>query len=402
MLMTGADYNDCYYTAMRQVMKISRKKLDDLYQMGVYKSHRDFADRALIINNLNESGTKEAELFGTEYKKRSDDISRQCDLYLEKAIQDGIFTISREDPDYPYNWTLVRGMPDVIFAKGVRAMMGKCDRCGCVSVVGSREASKYALYAARVFSDSLSAKNVVIASGLAAGVDRAAHEASVDNQGGTIAFLAGGVDNIYPYSNRDIYDKICQRGLVVSEMPPGMRALRQYFPSRNRLIAGIGDVCLIMQAGETSGTLHTASFAAGQGKDVFVLPNNIFSEECRGGNMLLADGAMPLINSSMVEDAVITALMNRKMKDINLSGLSPRSKVSIVELRKKAKETPDLMSDKDWKTVILDELSLKARSVDELCALFGLSLSEVTRFMIALESDSKVTISDGKYVLTIV
>ena len=118
--------------------------------------------------------------------------------------------------------------------------------------------------------------------------------------------------------------------------------------------------------------------------------------------MLLADGAMPLINSSMVEDAVITALMNRKMKDINLSGLSPRSKVSIVELRKKAKETPDLMSDKDWKTVILDELSLKARSVDELCALFGLSLSEVTRFMIALESDSKVTISDGKYVLTIV
>ena len=402
MLMNNADYNDCYYTAMRQVMKISRKKLDDLYQMGVYKSHRDFADKALIINNANGSGSREAMLFGAEFGKRSDDISRQCDSYLDRAVREGIFTISREDPDYPYNWTCVRGMPDVVFAKGVRSVFSRCDKCGCVSVVGSREASKYALYAAKVFSDSLSAKNVVIASGLAAGVDRAAHEASVDNQGGTVAFLAGGVDDIYPYTNRDIYEKICQRGLVVSEMPPGTRALRQYFPSRNRLIAGIGDVCLIMQAGSTSGTLHTASFAAGQGKDVFVLPNNIFSEECKGGNLLLADGAVPLINSSMVEDAVITALMNRKMKDVNMAGLSPKTRVSIDEIRRKAKESPELMSDNEWKNLILDELSLKGRAVDELCSLFGLSLSEVTRFMIALESDSKVTVRDGKYVLTIV
>ncbi|MBP5654012.1 MAG: DNA-protecting protein DprA [Clostridiales bacterium] len=400
--MNTVNYEDCYYTAMRQVMKISRKKLDDLLRSGVYRSHRDFADRSLIEDNAESAATCDAKAFGYEFGKRKDDISRQCDIYIEKALKEGIFTISREDPDYPYNWRCVRGMPDVVFAKGVRGMFSRCDSCGCVSIVGSREASRYAVYAAEKFADKLSSENVVIASGMAAGTDRAAHEASVYNRGGTIAFLAGGVDDIYPESNRDIYEKIAGRGLIVSEMPPGTRAVRQYFPSRNRLIAGIGDVCLIMQAGATSGTLHTASFAAGQGKDVFVLPNNIFSEDCRGSNLLLADGAVPLVNSSMVEDAVITALMNRKVKDIGTCGLMPKPRPSASDLRRKAESEPDRMSDNDWKTVIIDELKLKPRSMDELCALFGLSLSLATRLMITLESESKVTVSDGKYILTIV
>ena len=400
--MNSANYEDCYYTAMRQVMKLSRKRLDDLYKAGVYKSHRDFADHALIAGNVDAAGNPESLAFGYEFDKRGDEIARLCDVYLEKTAAGSIFTVSRDDPDYPYNWKCVRGMPDVVFAKGVRKVLDRCDRCGCASIVGSRESSRYALYAASKFADILSSKNVVIASGLAAGTDRAAHEASVDNPGGTVAFLAGGVDDIYPSTNRDIYEKIASRGLIVSEMPPGMRAVRQYFPSRNRLIAGIGDVCLIMQAGATSGTLHTASFAAGQGKDVFVLPNNIFSEDCKGSNLLLADGAVPLIDPSMVEDAVITALMNRKMKDINTSGLMPKTKASIVELRTRSKESPDQMSDNDWKTVIKDELSLKPRGIDEVCSLFHLPLAKVTRLMITMEADSEVTLSDGKYVLTIV
>ncbi len=400
--MNNINFEDCYYTAMRQMLKISRKKLDDLHKEGIYQSHRDFADMDLIETNAKDKGSREAKELIRELKKRSDDIRRLCDDYIERAVKGNIFTVSREDPDYPYNWKCVRGMPDVVFSKGVRGMFAKCDKCGCVSVVGSRDASRYAVYATNRFSDSLSSKNVVIASGMAAGTDRAAHEASVDNPGGTIAFLAGGVDDVYPDSNRDIYDRICQKGLVVSEMPPGMRAVRQYFPSRNRLIAGIGDVCLIMQAGEISGTLHTASFAAGQGKDVFVLPNNIFSEECKGGNLLLADGAMPLINVNMVEDAVITALLNKKMKGIDLKELMPHARVSVTDLRKKARETPELMSDNEWKNLIKDELSLKGRSQDELCALFGLSVPAVTRLLIALEGAGELTLADGKYVLTIV
>ena len=401
--MNSVNYADCYYVAMRQVMKISRKKLDDLLKSGVYKSHRDFADQSLIADNADAAATLDAKTFGYEFGKRSDDISKQCDIYMEKAGREGIFTVSREDPDYPYNWTCVRGMPDVVFGKGIRHILTKCDQCGCVSIVGSREASRYALYAATKFSDKLSSENVVIASGLAQGTDRAAHEAAVDNQGSTVAFLAGGVDDIYPFTNKDIYDKISDRGLIISEMPPGTRAVRQYFPSRNRLIAGISDVCLIMQAGATSGTLHTASFAAGQGKDVFVLPNNIFSEDCRGSNLLLADGAVPLINSAMVEDAVITSLMNRKLKGVNPKGLLSKVMASsIVELRRKAKEEKDKMSDNDWKTLIRDELSLKPRAIDEICALFDMPLSTATRLMISMESEAQVTVSDGKYVLTIV
>ena len=185
--MNSVNYSDCYYVAMRQVMKLSRKKLDDLLKSGVYKSHRDFSDRKLISDNAGMAATADAKAFGYEFDKRSDDISRQCDMYMEKAGREGIFTISREDPDYPYNWTCVRGMPDVVFAKGIRHILTKCDQCGCVSVVGSREASRYALYAATKFSDKLSSENVVIASGLASGTDRAAHEAAVDNPGSTVA-----------------------------------------------------------------------------------------------------------------------------------------------------------------------------------------------------------------------
>ncbi|MBO4603964.1 MAG: DNA-processing protein DprA [Clostridiales bacterium] len=171
--MNRANYEDCYYTAMRQVMKISRKKLDDLYRSGVYKSHRDFADAALIEENSKEAGTQLAKDFQHEFKKRSDEIRKTCDGYIDRTVKGGIFTISREDPDYPYNWKCVRGMPDVVFAKGLRSMFEKCDRCGCVSVVGSRDASRYALYAASFFADRLSSRNVVIASGMAAGTDRA-------------------------------------------------------------------------------------------------------------------------------------------------------------------------------------------------------------------------------------
>ncbi|MBO4603963.1 MAG: hypothetical protein J5657_01535 [Clostridiales bacterium] len=99
---------------------------------------------------------------------------------------------------------------------------------------------------------------------------------------------------------------------------------------------------------------------------------------------------------------MISALMNRKIKDVDLRSLMPPSVVSIDGLRKKAGETPGLMSDNEWKKLIKDELSLKARSQDELCALFGLSLAAVTRLLISLEASGELTLSDGKYILTIV
>ena len=125
---------------------------------------------------------------------------------------------------------------------------------------------------------------------MAFGIDRSAHLASVSTPGGTVAVLAGGADNIYPPANKDIYDAIAAQGLIVSEMPPGQKPLRQYFPSRNRLIAGLSDCTLIMEAGAVSGTLHTASFAAAQGKEVFVLPNNIYYENALGGQCAFRSG----------------------------------------------------------------------------------------------------------------
>ena len=163
---------------------------------------------------------------------------------------------------------------------------------GSVAVVGSRSPSRYAEYATDNICKILGEKGITIVSGMAYGIDRHAHISTVNTPGGTVAVLAGGVDNIYPPKNKDIYDLIKNKGVIISEMPPGQKPLRQYFPSRNRLIAGLSDCTLVMEAGSVSGTLHTASFAANQGKEVFVLPNNIYYENALGGLNFLKTAEM--------------------------------------------------------------------------------------------------------------
>ena len=179
--------------------------------------------------------------------------------------------------------------------------------------MGSRSPSKYAQYATDQICKELGEKSVTIVSGMAYGIDRQAHLSSVKTKGGTIAILAGGVDNIYPPKNKDIYDLISRNGLIISEMPPGQQPLRQYFPSRNRLIAGLTDCTVVMEAGAVSGTLHTASFAANQGKEVFVLPNNIYFENAKGGLKLLEDGGNVLLGADNVIDSVARSVMYKRM-----------------------------------------------------------------------------------------
>ena len=369
---------DLEYTAVRFNTKINSKVITDLYSHGAVNTIADLTIEgiAALKKRINEfdlqSKTKDA--IENAYKS-SDRVKEIAEEYKERCDKGNIFTVSEDDEDYPYLWKYLSGMPKVIFARGRREILDMCHKKGACSIVGTRKPGRYASYATEEFTKQISQEGPVIVSGMALGIDRKAHETALNNNGATVAFMPCGADMIYPYQNVDLYNRLIEEGLALSEMPPGKEVIKQYFPARNRLIAGLGDVTLIMEAGLYSGTLHTASFAANQGKDVFVLPNNIYSDNCQGGLMLLRDGAEVLLEAGTVIERIR----------------------ENVRYRYDIPEEPE----DDIVTRIKDLISIRPMSLDELIGITGEAYEQVTKVLTDLELQGLTEIRRGKYILTI-
>jgi DNA processing protein len=160
-----------------------------------------------------------------------------------------------------------------------------------VAVVGSRAATREGLDAARRIANGLARAGVVVVSGLARGIDAAAHQATLDADGCTIAVLGSGLQRLYPPEHEALADRILARGAVVSEYAPDTPPLAGHFPRRNRLVAGLADAVVVVEAPEKSGALITAGAALDQGKDVLVVPGRAAGQRNRGGHLLIRDGA---------------------------------------------------------------------------------------------------------------
>ena len=166
-----------------------------------------------------------------------------------------------------------------------------------IAIIGSRNCSFYGERAAKDFSFNLAKNNVCIVSGLAKGIDSFSHIGTLNAKGKTIAVLGSGLDNIYPKENEKLFqDIIKNNGLVITEYPLGTLALKQNFPARNRIISGLSDAVLVIEARKNSGTNITVDFALEQGKDVFVVPGNIYSKTSDGTNYLITEGAIPVLS----------------------------------------------------------------------------------------------------------
>ena len=393
-------------TAIRYDTPMNYKTIAELKGAGLLNDGDRivFDDIARIMRNLkNACISQRAKEIISETAKKEYEVKTSALRYMKTAEKNDIKVITSEDKDYPFPWTVLSGMPEIVFIRGDASILSHITSCGSCAMVGSREPGRYSLYATGEFSEQLSRKGVIIVSGLALGIDRKAHETCLDAGGKTIAVVAGGTDVIYPYQNRDIYDRLCSDGLILSELPPGKEVKRQYFPSRNRLISALGDVCLIMEAGMYSGTLHTASFAASQGKDVFVLPNSIYSGGSMGGLLLLRDGAEVLIDSDTVYDRISGEVDNRKI--ILGEKFIPEGCVSegnrLKTLRNTAKTKPGNLTEEDWKDLICDELSERPRNIDDLFVSLGIPFSFLSAIVTGLESEGRISNERGKYVLTI-
>ena len=190
-------------------------------------------------------------------------------------------------PHYP---ELLRELPDAplaLFLRGDPHWLHTPQ----IAVVGSRSASRGGLENARRFSEFLSTVGITICSGLALGIDSAAHEGALQAQGSTVAVLGTGLDRVYPARHRDLAHRIAGQGLLVSEYPPGTPALPQNFPRRNRIIAGLSLGTLVVEAALQSGSLITARLASELGREVFAIPGSIHNPMARGCHALIRDGA---------------------------------------------------------------------------------------------------------------
>ena len=224
------------------------------------------------------------------------------------AVEDaGLFALCRHDPAYPPALGALGDGPAVLYGAGSQARLAELVEEPCVAVVGTRRGSAYALGVARELARGLSAARVTVVSGLALGIDAAAHRGALDAGCNTIAVLACGAERAYPRTNRGLYERIVAGGAVLGELPPGAPPRRWTFPARNRIMAGLASVTVVVEAAERSGSLITARFAEDLGREVGAVPGRVTSRMAAGSNRLLRDGAHVVRDAADVLDALFGA-----------------------------------------------------------------------------------------------
>src|SRR5438874_6931360 len=189
------------------------------------------------------------------------------------------------EPDYPATLAAVEDAPPVLTVLGNPGLL----QMAMVAVVGARNASANGRRIARELAAGLGEEGVVVVSGMARGIDAAAHLGSLDS--GSVAIVAGGADIVYPEENRGLYDALAERGAIVAEMPLGTEPQARHFPRRNRIISGMALGVVVVEAAAKSGSLITARFALEQGREVFAVPGSPLDPRSRGANDLLRNGA---------------------------------------------------------------------------------------------------------------
>ena len=207
---------------------------------------------------------------------------------MEEKLEEKILRISSKSAEYPEKLNNYPKMPEILFVKGRLPDRKKPS----IAIVGARACSTYGRIQAFRYAKVLSSAGVQIISGMAYGIDAEAHKGALEGGTATYAVLAGGVDICYPAGNKALYERILrERGGIISEQPPGMRARNYFFPARNRIISGLADMVLIVEAREKSGSLITAQWALDQGKTVYAIPGPVNEDLSIGCHKLIYDGA---------------------------------------------------------------------------------------------------------------
>lgn len=275
-----------------------------------------------------------------------------------RNLPEGIKYISKSHPGFPEKLKELADCPEGIYVRGRLPDPEK----KTVAIVGARMCTPYGRATASYFARVLAANGVQIISGLALGIDGAAHEGALCAGGDTFGVLAGGVDVCYPRTNIGLYEQMKIRGGILSEEPCGFPPLAKMFPKRNRIISVLSDLVLVVEARKKSGSLITADFAAEQGRDIFAIPGRLEDALSQGCNDLIAQGAgIALSPESLLE------IMGKEMKK------SDNSKAFVQNVL--ARE----------ENIVYSCLSLQPKSLEELCKASGMSYTAAAESVMLLQ-----------------
>jgi DNA processing protein len=301
---------------------------------------------------------------------------------MEQVEKSGAKLLARDEPDYPPLLAQLEDAPPIIAVLGGHAALLSRPSLG---VVGARNASLTGRKIAEDFSRKVGAAGYVIVSGLARGIDSAAHAAALDT--GTVAVVAGGIDIVYPKENEALYRQIAEQGAIIAESPFGTEPLARHFPRRNRLISGLSLGTLIVEAAMKSGSLITARMAAEQNREVFAVPGSPLDPRAEGANRLIQDGA----HLALSADDIIRELKGLRLRPLNDPGDA-------------WKGAPNLFSpggkepDESLRIRILEILSPTPVQMDEIIRASGASVSDVLTIILELELAGRIERQPGNKV----
>ena len=264
--------------------RVNRLRLARTDQVGAVTFHaliRRFGSAGRALDALPELSRRGGRLHALRPVSRG-----EAEREIEAGQRAGARLMVFGDGDYPPLLAAAEPAPPVLWLAGNGELLSRT----AIAVVGARIASAAGQRFARILASELGAEGVLIVSGMARGIDAAAHEGALAT--GTAAVLAGGIDDIYPPEHQGLYEKIRSRGVILSENPPGRRAQARDFPRRNRIISGLSRGTVVVEAELRSGSLITARFAAEQGRDVWAVPGSPLDPRSRGVNDLIRQGAM--------------------------------------------------------------------------------------------------------------
>jgi DNA processing protein len=298
---------------------------------------------------------------------------------LELLVKKKVIIITSQDELYPQKLLNIYDRPPYIYVLGT---LYKDDIN--IAIVGSRQASTYGKYTTERISRELALRGVTVVSGMARGIDSAAHRGAVSAHGRTIAILGSGLDVIYPPENKKLFEDIIQNGAAISEFPLGAPPRPTNFPARNRIISGMSYGVVIVEAGEKSGSLITARLALEQGREVFAVPGSIDSAGSRGTNKLIKQGAKLIENTDDILEEILPQIeMNTTLK--------PACAPDTGEVVKHA----EILTGIDQE--IFDRVSKGRIHIDDLIASTGLLPADILSSLTKMELKGIVDQYPGKF-----
>ncbi|MFC2082687.1 DNA-processing protein DprA [Candidatus Bipolaricaulota bacterium] len=315
-----------------------------------------------------------ANLFGSRVLGEAIASARSetaLDEEFAKAEDKAVRIVTLVDEEYPPLLREIDDPPMVLYVRGEQPI----DSARAIAIVGTRRGTRYGKMVAGRFASQLALKNFIIVSGLAAGIDAAAHQGTLDVGGFTVAVMGCGIDYPYPKRNQPIYERIVETGVVMSEYPMGSRPAKWTFPQRNRILSGLSRGVLVVQAPERSGSLITARCALEQGRDVFAVPGNINSLTSAGSNRLLKQGAK-LVDS--VDDILDEY---------------PDLKIGRGESLSDAQPAPPKLGDAE--AAVYELIDLEPVHMDDIIARADLSPTEASHILLLLQLEDLIEEAEG-------